>query len=596
MAKLLINNQNKVLVGSNGKAYAVNLDAVSAQQYPLDFTAAAGRMLKLMRYGKCEQRNLPKGYTQVEYIWGNGSTSYLNTGIVLNTIDLDIEVDYQYTATPGAASPTMVWGYMGNQSNLPRWGFGAYGGQWLGAVNQTSSAGSFNTSRHKAVMRAFMDGENPMMDGTLDGVELYAAASLPNQTLFTSNTLPVYLFARNNNGAAGNFAPVKIFAFKAWKAGVLISNLIPCKNGNAVGFYDTVTGNFLTGTALSAGSKSVPTPTPSDPVNIVCNNGAIKFSPNMANVNAQTASVGYYISAQGVVTADTNNWVYQAFIPCLPNTTYTLSMSQSVYYVTISEYSTASDSGFVVRKTGGTGSNTSLTITTGATTNFIRFGTNIDRTVVTLEEVLAINWMLIPGSSAVPYTPYVEGGIYIDGTPEVLTVSADGVAMQTASVENILSVGDYKDEQDIISGLLTHKVGIKVLDGTEGWAKYNNVFFCNDAISPADLNTACVCTHYVGVTGSTALSSMSDGQIKTGTTSSTSRLFIQDDSCSTDADLTAKLAAQYAAGTPVIVLYPLATSTVDEVTPQPLNTVAGQNTITDVAEVSNPELYIIHKI
>lgn len=157
-------------------------------------------------------------------------------------------------------------------------------------------------------------------------------------------------------------------------------------------------------------------PTPTAPADVVCNNGALKCSMNMANVNEQTALVGYYISAQGVVTADSNNWMYQSYIPVKPNTTYTLSFSQSVYYVSISEYSTAEDSGFIVRKAGTTGSNTSLTITTGETTNFIRFGTNIDRQSVTLERVLAINWMLNIGDTAMDYQPYVEGGIYVGGT------------------------------------------------------------------------------------------------------------------------------------------------------------------------------------
>lgn len=195
------------------------------------------------------------------------------------------------------------------------------------------------------------------------------------------------------------------------------------------------------------------TPTPTAPADVVCNNGAIKCSMNMANVNADTALVGYYVSAQGVVTADTNNWIYQEYIPVLPNTSYTLSMSSPAYYVTISEYSTAEDSGFVVRKNGSTGANTSLTITTGETTNFIRFGTNIDRAAVTLERVLGINWMLNIGDTAMDYQPYVEGGIYTDGTAEVLTVSADGAEPQTVTdILMLLSVGDDKDRVEFISG------------------------------------------------------------------------------------------------------------------------------------------------
>lgn len=203
------------------------------------------------------------------------------------------------------------------------------------------------------------------------------------------------------------------------------------------------------------------TPTQVSPVDIVCNNGTIKYSANMANVNEQTALVGYYTSSSGVVTADIYNWMYQDFIPVKPNTTYTLTMSSPVYYVSIIEYSTASDSGFVIRKVGSTGSNTTLTITTGATTNYVRFGTNINRTVVTLERVLAINWMLNVGNS-MAYQPYVEGGIYIDGTNEVLTMG-----IQTANVETLLSVGDYKDEQDLISGDIVRNCEAVYYDGTQ---------------------------------------------------------------------------------------------------------------------------------
>ena len=139
---------------------------------------------------------------------------------------------------------------------------------------------------------------------------------------------------------------------------------------------------------------------------------------NLANVNAQTAQIGYYISASGGVTADQNNWIYKNYIPVKASTAYTLSFDQSVYYVSISEYSSASDAGFIQRDSGSTGSNTKLTITTGANTKYIRFGTNIDRTTVTLEEVLAIHWMLNEGSTASAYKPF--------GTTYSVTFPANG--------------------------------------------------------------------------------------------------------------------------------------------------------------------------
>ena len=57
--------------------------------------------------------------------------------------------------------------------------------------------------------------------------------------------------------------------------------------------------------------------------------------------------------------------------------------------------------------------------------------------------------------------------IYADGTPEVLTVSADDVEDQTATAENILAVGPVADEQDIITGKVIRRTEAFVYDGTQ---------------------------------------------------------------------------------------------------------------------------------
>lgn len=309
------------------------------------------------------------------------------------------------------------------------------------------------------------------------------------------------------------------------------------------------------------------TPTPTVPVDIVCNNGAIKYSANMCNVNAQTASVGYYISTQGVVTADIYNWIYQDFIPVKPNTTYTLTMSSPVYYVSISEYSTADDSGFVVRKTGSTGSNTTLTITTGLTTNYIRFGTNLNRTAVTLDAVLAIDWMLNMGATALPYTPYVEDGIYIDGTVEIVTDNVGNVA----TAERLLSVGDYKDTQEVLSGAVTRNVRVLVLDGTEFWqlatgSGYRQ-FYTTDTqgVIAGSVSLASNIAPY-GCTASTRANydygcySGGSGNLCFQMRGSSTLTSVQ-----TWIDY---LSDQYANGTPVIVVYPTSSATTESVTPQ----------------------------
>lgn len=454
--------------------------------------------------------------------------------------------------------------------------------------------------------------------------------------------------------------------------------------------------NGLKALTLFGGAEQSGTPTPTTPVDIVCNNGAIKYSANMANVNAQTALIGYYTSAQGVVTKDMYNWMYQQFIPVKPNTTYTLSMSSAVYFVSISEYATAQDSGFIVRKAGSTGANTQLTITTGATTNFVRFGTNIDRTEVTLEEVLAINWMLNEGGTALPYTPYVEGGIYTDGTVETiwahgknlfdknsyteinayvnsntgsLTQGSPGESTQycavipclpnttytisgratsawgaftssnigtiatsysktengsittgandkyliglvranqdvidyrntlqveqgstatsyepyvggTATAEMLLKVGDYQDTQEVIAGSVTRNVGVKVLDGTETFTRSSSgamITVISDVKIGAE--NVPVNTHFALETSPTSIAVGTQRFGASGTQIYSVNYYMKPLTTMTVSDFKQWLADQYAAGTPVIVVYPLATPTTETVTGQTLTTQAGTNTI-----------------
>lgn len=305
------------------------------------------------------------------------------------------------------------------------------------------------------------------------------------------------------------------------------------------------------------------TPTPTVPVDIVCNNGAIKYSLNMANVNEQTALIGYFISNAGVVTADPNNWIYQNFIPVKPNTTYTLTMSAPVYFVTITEYSTADDSGFVVRKASGSGARTQFTITTETNTNFVRFGTNINRSEVTLEAVLAINWMLNVGNS-MAYQPYVEGGIYTDGATETVTDSLGNVA----TAQMLLSVDNYKDTQEVLTGAVTRNVGIKVLDGTENFTALStpNCFrfgFQNRGIEGVNP----ICSHYPEATITLSVANMPDKTIK-GHATAVNSFYLKDSRFDTADELKAWLVDQYNAGTPVIIVYALETATTETVSGQ----------------------------
>ncbi|MBQ7737026.1 MAG: hypothetical protein IJT62_04250 [Oscillospiraceae bacterium] len=335
------------------------------------------------------------------------------------------------------------------------------------------------------------------------------------------------------------------------------------------------------------------TPTPDAPVDIVCNNGALRFSANMANVNEQTAKVGWYISAQGQELESPYNWIYNAYIPVEPNTKYTLSMSAPVYYVTISEY-VGEGSGFYRRNAGTTGGNTSLTITTGTNTHYIRFGANLISTDITLADVLAINWMLNEGDTAIPYAPYVVGGVYADGTPETLTITDEDSNTQTASVVNLFAVGDYKDEQEIISGLVNRKIGLYVFTGTEEFIAGNYGWITEAVQNQAAGSYAAICTHFAGTASSPQ--SSNNGVRVYRTTGGVGRIYFAVNATYTTKEaFQAFLAAQYAAGNPVIVVYPLAEPYTEQTTAHALRTTEGTNTVSVTSNVDPVTLEVKYK-
>ena len=76
----------------------------------------------------------------------------------------------------------------------------------------------------------------------------------------------------------------------------------------------------------------------------------------------------------------------------------------------------------------------------------------------------------------------------------------------------------------------------------------------------------------------------------------TARICIKDDRFQTNTDFAQFLADQYASGTPVIVLYPLATPTTESVTGQTLQVTDGDNVLEITqASLSNLELEAKYK-
>ena len=186
--------------------------------------------------------------------------------------------------------------------------------------------------------------------------------------------------------------------------------------------------------------------------------------------------------------------------------------------------------------------------------------------------------------------------IYADGTVETIEDSLNN----TATAEMLLKIGDYTDVQEMLSGAVTRNIGIKVLNGTEDWEKTSSASSfiiyslpTTDCGSVSDWSTRTGdCTHfnnYIGTVAPTYNDAplYSYWQNKPGTY----LRFKADTSYDTVGSFKQWLAAQYNAGTPVIVLYPLATPTTESVAGQTLQVAQGDNTL-EITQASLNDLEI----
>lgn len=250
-------------------------------------------------------------------------------------------------------------------------------------------------------------------------------------------------------------------------------------------------------------------------------------------------TVGYW-QANGTWSTDSNYNSYQ-YIPVKPNTTYTVSIDENIDYWRISLFNNDT---FVERKLQQYSND--YTFTTNATTNKLSFAFKNTYSINTLQLEL--------GSTATDYEPYFNGG--------------------TATAEMLLKVGTYQDVQSVLDGEITRNVGIKVLDGTENWISIGTDRYQTEAIGwnvQPGVSNQIYCTHFMynsySITGDTCR--ISD-----------SGFFIVNSSVFAGTTAIKQWSSdQYNAGTPVIIVYPLATPTTETVTGQPLTTQAGTNIV-----------------
>ena len=171
----------------------------------------------------------------------------------------------------------------------------------------------------------------------------------------------------------------------------------------------------------------------------------------------------------------------------------------------------------------------------------------------------------------------VNQRVYADGTAETIADDMGG----TAVARDLLSVGGYSDSHSVMDGVVTRRVAMRVLNGTENWSTYQDTFSLINALTGNAYfgRYRCLCSHYVSIYASTSVSEMYDKTIKAGGPNQVvrDRLYIKDSSHSTVESLKGWLASEYDNGTPVMVLYVLENAVEESVAGQPLTIRQGTN-------------------
>lgn len=515
-------------------------------------TYPTNKLQKVLLSGKCEQRNLPTEYTQVEYLNNNGS-AWLNLGMSIGSSDV-LTFDF-------------AWNKMiGNPF------FGAYNKD--GSFNNKSFDCTYvNNSEQfcfyintenincgkKHTVRSILKWNGIDTQPTLNGKKI--STSLPPYENFTPD-VNAYLFTRNNGGVAGNIDNITFYGFKVERNGVLIMDLVPAKrNADSIaGMYDTVSGNFLTSANTHAFTTGADvTPSPKTPMNIVCNNGVVKVNSQgqiYTDGTTETVTVtgdnlfdmSSYEEMTAFVNANTGKLVQGdvqrcAVIPCKPNTTYMI---------------------------------------TGTTSTW---GSFVDKTINSIATAfVTTSDMLTTG----PNDRYLIGLVRTtDGKYNYRNTLNISVYGGTATAEMLLKVGDYKDVQEVLTGEVTRNVGIKVFDGTENWTKGTS-FYADINLNALESPHSCICNYYAGKSTDPFVGDSNTIQVGYSTNNYTfwNRIYItaNREEYATANAFKQYLADQYASGTPVIIVYPLETPTTEQVTPQPL---AGSTATVTAGSIDN---------
>jgi len=168
--------------------------------------------------------------------------------------------------------------------------------------------------------------------------------------------------------------------------------------------------------------------------------------------------------------------------------------------------------------------------------------------------------------------------IYADGTVETI----EDTIGNSATCEPLLAVGDYTDVQSILDGVITRKVGVKVLTGDENFetATATNCYSLTNTLGTGNFaDRTIMCSHFDSTSTQPGTGDRQGLAFIVNKGPEYTIAFGATTQFSTQTQWKNWLAAQAAAGTPVIIVYPIRTPTTEVVAGQTLQVTQGDNTL-----------------
>lgn len=244
----------KIYVGA--KKYALYIGRKIVQK-TLEFLTLPARFIskkvqdlkQYLIYGQSVQRNLPEGYTQLEYIEST-DMQRINTGFI-PTINSKIRVKF----APMTTSQSI--GFFGSRIDPFRFCATTFnsGAQFTFAMTNDT----WSTNRTDVVL-------NKIYDCTAyNGKQIINGVEYNEQVLTSFTTTSSFLLSPIDRGGLASNGPAKFYLCQIWENNVLVKDLIPAKRNsdNVLGMYDLVSNTFLTnvGTGTFVAGNVAPTPT-----------------------------------------------------------------------------------------------------------------------------------------------------------------------------------------------------------------------------------------------------------------------------------------------------------------------------------------------